>query len=77
VRYALAALVCGFFWEMWNWHSLAKWVYDVPYVTRFKIFEMPLLGYFGYLPFGWECGIVAAIVGGRKEQEQEQEWEQE
>ncbi len=52
---AIAALICGFFWEMWNYYSLAKWVYRIPYVYRFKIFEMPILGYMGYLPFGLEC----------------------
>ena len=61
---ALSALVCGFFWEMWNYHSLAKWVYEVPFVTRFKIFEMPLLGYSGYLPFGLECAVVCELLGG-------------
>lgn len=59
VTSALAALVCGFFWEMWNQWSLAKWVYTVPYVQRFHIFEMPLLGFAGYLPFGVECTLVS------------------
>jgi len=63
VRLALAAVICGFFWEMWNMHSLARWVYDVPYVGRFKIFEMPLLGFAGYGPFGWECAAVAMVFG--------------
>jgi len=61
---ALAALICGFFWEMWNWHSFSKWIYTVPYVSRFKIFEMPLLGFLGYLPFGLECLVVADWVTG-------------
>lgn len=52
---AAAALVCGFFWEMWNFLSLPKWHYTVPYVTRWKIFEMPAVGYAGYLPFGPIC----------------------
>lgn len=56
---AFSALICGFFWEMWNWHSLAKWIYEVPYVNRYKVFEMPILGYSGYLPFGLECALVA------------------
>ncbi|HHJ39511.1 MAG: hypothetical protein AXA67_09350 [Methylothermaceae bacteria B42] len=56
---ALSALICGFFWEMWNYWSDPKWVYTVPFVSRFKIFEMPLLGYSGYLPFGLECAVVA------------------
>ena len=54
-----AALVCGFFWEMWNFYSHARWVYQVPFVGRFLIFEMPLLGFAGYLPFGLECAVIA------------------
>ncbi len=57
-RWALAAFICGFFWEMWNFLSLPKWKYAVPYLNRFHIFEMPLLGYAGYLPFGLECAVV-------------------
>jgi hypothetical protein len=60
--WALAALVCGGFWEMWNTYSLAKWVYAVPFVNRFHVFEMPLLGYGGYLPFGLECAVVVALL---------------
>lgn len=52
---AAAALLCGFFWEMWNSLSLPKWHYTVSYVTRWKIFEMPAVGYAGYLPFGPIC----------------------
>ncbi len=59
---ALAALICGFFWEMWNYYSLAKWQYNVPFVHRFQIFEMPLLGYAGYLPFGLECAMIAEML---------------
>lgn len=59
---ALAALVCGFFWEMWNWGSAAQWHYSVPYVQRFHVFEMPLLGYAGYLPFGVTCALAADLV---------------
>lgn len=62
VGFCLAALLCGFFWEMWNVHSLAKWEYSIPYVHRFLLFEMPVLGYSGYLPFGLECAAVAALV---------------
>lgn len=68
VVYALAALFCGFFWEMWNINSQAKWIYSIPYVHRFRIFEMPLLGYAGYLPFGVECAVVAGIFSKRGEE---------
>uniref|UniRef100_UPI0030EBE9AF hypothetical protein n=1 Tax=Rhodohalobacter sp. 8-1 TaxID=3131972 RepID=UPI0030EBE9AF len=56
---AMAALYCGFFWEMWNFYSEAKWIYNVPWVERFYLFEMPLLGYAGYLPFGVICALIS------------------
>jgi hypothetical protein len=59
---ALAALVCGICWEMWNYKSLAHWEYAIPSVHRFKLFEMPLLGYAGYLPFGLECLAVILML---------------
>ncbi len=62
VAAALAALVCGCFWEMWNYFSMAKWMYSVPLVNRFFIFEMPFLGYGGYLPFGLECLAIGNML---------------
>jgi hypothetical protein len=56
---AIAALICGFFWELWNVGSLAKWRYSLPFVQWGHLFEMPLLGYGGYLPFGILCWQVA------------------
>ena len=55
---AVAALVCGLFWELWNFNSMPKWNYSVPYVDAFHVFEMPLLGFAGYLPFGPICWCV-------------------
>ena len=63
----MAALICGFFWEMWNCYSLAKWKYSVPFVERFRVFEMPILGYAGYLPFGLECAVIAEFIMKPKE----------
>ena len=60
---AAAALICGFFWEMWNYYSLARWIYSIPFVDRFQVFEMPILGYAGYLPFGLQCSVIGAMVG--------------
>jgi hypothetical protein len=62
VSSALAAIFCGFFWEMWNYYSLARWEYSIPFVYRFKIFEMPILGYAGYLPFGLECAVIGELM---------------
>jgi hypothetical protein len=61
---ACAALMCGWFWEMWNYYSLAKWTYSVPYVQKYLIFEMPVLGFAGYLPFGLECAVIGDMIGG-------------
>ncbi len=59
-RYMVASLLCGFCWETWNFHAYAKWVYAVPWVHRWQIWEMPLIGFAGYLPFGVECAAVTA-----------------
>jgi hypothetical protein len=57
-----ATMITGFFWEMWNYYSLPKWTYTVPYVEFWKVFEMPLLGYLGYPSFGLIVFSYAAIV---------------
>ena len=66
VASAVAALICGLFWEMWNAGSLVGWIYSVPYVQRFEIFAMPVLGYAGYLPFGLECAIIEQLLFGSR-----------
>lgn len=58
----LAGLCCGFFWEMWNYYAMPKWYYTIPYVGFWKIFEMPLLGYTGYLPFALELFAMYQFV---------------
>jgi len=62
VALALGALTCGFFWEMWNFYSLPKWVYTIPFVDFFHVFEMPLAGYLGYLPFGLEVFALYVLM---------------
>lgn len=37
--------------------SPAFWMYHLPYVHRYCVFEMPLLGYLGYLPFSVYCWL--------------------
>ncbi len=54
ISLVLGCLICGFFWEMWNFYSFPKWIYMVPFVDFLHVFEMPILGYFGYLPFALE-----------------------
>jgi hypothetical protein len=61
---AIAGVVCGFFWEMWNIFALPKWYYTVPFFNFARIFEMPLLGYGGYIPFAWELYAMYQWVWG-------------
>lgn len=71
---ALSSLFNGFLWEMWNYGSAHPnaapptnpnyWIYDIPYVNVIHIHsEMPLLGYFGYLPFGVLVWVVFLWAG--------------
>jgi hypothetical protein len=62
LSFALGALLCGFCWECWNFWSQPKWIYLIPHVGFWHIFEMPLLGYGGYLPFGLELFAMTNLV---------------
>lgn|SRR6266540_236994 len=55
-------LFTGIWWELWNYYSLPKWVYHIPYVGFWKVFEMPILGYLGYPFFGFVVFTWGAIV---------------
>ncbi len=61
---ALGGLICGFFWEMWNYFSYPKWKYYLPGVNILHIFEMPLPGYIGYLPFPFELFAIYYFLLG-------------
>jgi hypothetical protein len=69
VALSIGCLICGFFWELWNYWSYPKWVYQVPFVGFLHVFEMPLLGYGGYIPFSWELfalyHLFVGLAGGR------------
>lgn len=43
---------------------MAKWGYLIPFVQRYYLFEMPIVGYGGYLPFGVLCGVVIESIQG-------------
>jgi len=76
VLVGLASLISGLFWELWNYGSQYfhdghqtnpnYWYYEIPYVNEVHLFSaMPVLGYLGYLPFGflaWVCWLIVATV---------------
>ncbi len=57
-------LITGFFWETWNYYAYPKWIYSLPYVEFFKVYEMPILGYLGYIPFSLELFAIYHLVMG-------------
>jgi hypothetical protein len=63
VVFLTAGYICGFFWEFWNYWAYTKWVYTVPVPTMPQIFEMPILGFLGFGPFGFETFAFWTLVG--------------
>lgn len=57
-----SGLICGILWEFWNYWAGAKWVYSVPILGHIKIFEMPVVGYLGFMPFALECLVMYTTV---------------
>ncbi len=53
-----AGLVCGLWWESWNYFAITKWVYIFPVLNFGKVFEMPILGYLGFPPFALEAAVM-------------------
>jgi len=65
--FLLSGWICGWFWEFWNNWAAAKWHYTFPMFQRWKVFEMPVLGYLGFPPFALECFtmyVTAAWLAG-------------
>src|SRR5262245_63119436 len=62
INLSLGGVLCGALWEFWNYWAGGKWHYTVPILERWKIFEMPLPGYFGFPPFALECFTMYVFV---------------
>ncbi len=59
---------CGLLWEFWNYWAGAKWLYTVPVLPSIRYFEMPVIGFLGFLPFAWEClvlSVFTSLIVGR------------
>jgi hypothetical protein len=54
----LSGVICGFLWEFWNYWATTKWIYILPFMQETKIFEMPVVGFLGFLPFAVECYVM-------------------
>ncbi|MGD0349525.1 MAG: hypothetical protein ABSB84_04325 [Verrucomicrobiota bacterium] len=65
ISLSLGALVCGFFREMWNFWSWPQWVNHTPDAQFLHVFEMPLPGYGGYVPFALELFALKNLLRAR------------
>lgn len=54
----LSGVLCGFLWEFWNYWAATKWIYILPFLQEPKLFEMPVVGLLGFLPFAVECYVM-------------------
>ncbi len=55
--FLLSGFICGILWESLNFWAGSKWRYSLPFFNSPRIFEMPVLGYLGFLPFALECAV--------------------
>lgn len=51
VRLLSGGMLIGLLWELYNISARGKWIYTVPGLEEVKLFEMPLLGFFGFPVF--------------------------
>ncbi len=54
----VAGGICGVLWEFWNMWAYTKWIYIFPLGQNWKLFEMPLVGFLGFLPFALEYFVM-------------------
>lgn len=55
--WVLAGLVAGFLWELFNFWAGSHWEYSLPYLDFWHVFQMPVFGYTGFMPFALEVFI--------------------
>ncbi len=56
---------CGLLWELWNYWAITKWTYNLSFLGQFeqyRYFEMPWIGFLGFLPFAAECWVMLNTI---------------
>ncbi|NOT57453.1 MAG: DUF4332 domain-containing protein [Deltaproteobacteria bacterium] len=54
----VAGAINGGLWEGWNVLTRTGWIYTVPLLDWFHVFEMPLAGYLGFPLLAIECAVL-------------------
>lgn len=57
-----AGAINGGLWEGWNVLTRTGWIYTVPLMDWFHVFEMPLLGYLGFPLLAIECAVLWSLL---------------
>jgi hypothetical protein len=56
-----AGLTAGLLWELFNFWAGSHWEYRIPHFDFARIFQMPILGYGGFIPFALEIFAMEAF----------------
>jgi hypothetical protein len=67
-------MTAGLLWEGFNFWSGSHWEYTVPIFNFGKIFQMPVLGYFGFAPFALEIFAFLVLYRHIRERLQGRPW---
>lgn len=59
---ALAGLIAGLLWQGLNVRAGARWVFTLPHLDHWKILDMPVLGYLGFVPFAFSAHTAGAVA---------------
>jgi len=62
--WAAAGLAAGVCWELFNFWAGSHWEYHLPYLDFGRIFQMPVFGYGGFIPFALEIFALDATLSG-------------
>ncbi len=62
--WVLAGLVAGILWELFNFWAGTHWEYNLPYLNFGRVFQMPVLGYTGFMPFALEIFAFYHLLAG-------------
>ncbi len=62
ISWLLAGFAAGVLWESLNFWAGAHWKYTIPYLNFCKIFQMPIFGFAGFLPFALEVFAMTTLL---------------
>jgi hypothetical protein len=63
LSWLLAGFASGVLWEALNFWAGSHWEYAIPYLNFGRIFQMPVFGYGGFLPFALEVFALYTFLG--------------